>query len=104
VTVVQWFCLSAKLSTTWAALLQSPVTISFAGGYEKLLREPKKPMVNSTHAAAGASEPTIQAAPGATRDVPNSRRLSRADGRRGRKERNCVSSEFVSFIICSFQL
>jgi len=62
----------------------------------------KKLNVISRHAIAGASEPMIQPARG-IKEMPNSRRLSRAEGRRGRHERNCVSSGFVSFITCSFQ-
>src|SRR5947207_845569 len=61
--------------------------------------------VSSTHAVAGASEPSSHATLGRTRaGAANSRRLRFADGRRGGQERKRFSSESISFIIESFQL
>src|SRR5580698_2556771 len=65
-------------------------------------RGPKIASVSNAHAAAGTRGPRNNAARGAN-EIPKSRRLSAADGRRGCHERNCVSNEFISFIIYSFQ-
>jgi hypothetical protein len=61
----------------------------------------KTASVSSAHAATGASEPSIQRNFGG--GFPKIRRSSLVAGRRGDQERNCVSSEFISFIT-SFQL
>jgi hypothetical protein len=104
VTDDQWFCLLAKPSREKAVSLKL-LAISIGPGTPTV--PPgcalKMPRVNRRQAAAGASDPIIQAAPGAN-VYPNNRRLSRAEGRRGCQERNCFSKGFVSFIICSFQL
>ena len=47
---------------------------------------------NNRHAAAGASQPSKFAACGRAAGRGKSRRLSRAEGRRGIQERNCVSN------------
>jgi hypothetical protein len=61
--------------------------------------------VSRAQAVAGTSQPTNHANWGARpTGVAKSRRLSVADGWRGCQERNCISSEFISFINDSFQL
>src|ERR1035438_3354644 len=64
-------------------------------------------MVSSAQAVAGVNQPAILTMRGTlAARARNSRHLSVADGRRGRQERNRVSSDFISFssINNSFQL
>ena len=65
----------------------------------------KTEKVSSAQAVAGTSQPTNQAILGMRLTDGAKRRCSSpAEGRRGRQERNCVSSESISFISCFFQL
>ena len=70
-----------------------------------LLLEFKSIRVSSGHAVVGVSVPQSQRAASVDDDwvCAKIRRLSPADGRRGRQERNCVSGKFISFINKSFQ-
>ncbi len=65
----------------------------------------KTEKVSSAQAVAGTSQPTNHAILGMRLTGVVKRRCSSpADGRRGCQERNCVSSESISFINRSFQL
>lgn len=67
--------------------------------------EIKTEKVSSAQAVAGTSQPTNHAILGMRLTGVAKRRCSSpADGRRGCQERNCVSSESLSFINRSFQL
>ena len=69
------------------------------------LAEVKTEKVSSAQAVAGTSQPTNHAILGMRLTGVAKRRCSSpADGRRGRQERNCVSSESISFINRSFQV
>ena len=62
--------------------------------------------VNNKHAAVGVSAPQSQRAVSVDEvlfECWKIRRLSAADGCRGRQELNCVSGKFISFIYKSFQ-
>ena len=67
--------------------------------------EVKTEKVSRAQAVAGTSQPTNHAILGMRLTGLSKRRCSSpADGRRGGQERNCVSSESISFINRSFQL
>lgn len=70
-----------------------------------LFPEVKTEKVSSAQAVAGTSQPTNHAILGTRLTGVTKRRWSSpADGWRGCHERNCVSSESISFISRSFQL
>ncbi len=105
-TLAKWFwavCPPSPSAKKLPGLLKTIVNIGF--WRISLLLEFNMITVSSRHAVVGVRVPQSQRAASAE-DSPvclKIRRLSPADGRRGRQELNCVSGKFVSFINQSFQ-
>ena len=78
---------------------------SIEGVNGELVRWPRRTKPRTRNAAAGASQPALNAVGASTSEIrPGNRRFSRlADGGRGAHECNCFSNSFSSFIINSFQ-